>query len=96
MIFKNILFYLVMYNKLNNQDTINHSKYDTITNNHLEQVNMTYVQHMCNSLKYSFITIMTSIIFFIHAFFPNYLVYDGSFLIYNLNNELQSIKKYVD
>jgi hypothetical protein len=83
-----------MYNKLNN-DNINHSNNDNITN-HLEQVNMTYVQHMCHSLKYSFIAIMASIIFFIHAFFPNYLIYDGSFLIYNLNNELQTIKKYVD
>jgi len=82
-----------MYNKLNN-DNINHSNNDNI--NHLEQVNMTYVQHMCHSLKYSFIAIMASIIFFIHAFFPNYLIYDGSFLIYNLNNELQTIKKYVN
>ena len=65
------------------------------TYSHLDDVNMTYVQHMCGSLKYSFMSLMATIIFFIHAFFPNYLVYDGSYLIYNLNNELSSIKNKI-
>ncbi len=62
---------------------------------HLKDVNMTYIQHMCGSLKYSLTCVIASIVFFIHAFFPNYLVYDGSFLIFNLNNELEYIKKNI-
>lgn len=62
---------------------------------HLKDVNMTYTQHMCGALKYSFVSLFASIIFFIHAFFPNYLVYDGSFLIHNLNNELNYIKNKI-
>jgi hypothetical protein len=64
--------------------------------NHLEKNNMTYVQHMCNALKYSFISLMASIIFCIHAFFPNYLVTEGSLLINDLHTELQTIKKKID
>ena len=63
---------------------------------HLDQVNMTYIQHMCGALKFSLISAIACIIFFIHAFFPNYLIYDGSFLIYNLNNELINTKKNIN
>jgi hypothetical protein len=60
---------------------------------HLNDVNMTYLEHMCGSLKFSLTCMMCTIIFFIHALLPDYFVNDGSLLISKINDELEHIKK---
>ena len=54
---------------------------------------MTYIEHMYGSLKFSLTCVICSIIFFIHALFPNYLINDGSILISKLHDDLKHTKK---
>ena len=57
--------------------------------NHLEEVNMTYFNHLQHAISYSFISFYAGFIFIIHGFFPNILVHNGSTIINRLNILLQ-------
>lgn len=60
---------------------------------HLDDIKETYVEHLIDSLKFSFMSFSASIIFFIHGIFPDYLVLNGSNMINNLNIMLIEKKK---
>lgn len=55
---------------------------------HLQDINMTYFQHMLGSFGYAAESFFASIIFVFHGIFPNYCVYTGSNMIKHLNNKL--------
>jgi len=63
---------------------------------HLEDVKMTYTQHLANALWYSFYSFSAGIIFFVHGLCPNYFITMGSTVIENLNVKLQANKKHMD
>ena len=52
---------------------------------HLQQLNITYASHFKNSMSYSFKSLRASCYFFIHAFYPDVYVYNGSKTICELN-----------
>lgn len=58
---------------------------------HLKTVNLTYFQHLRGALYFSFQSFKASVVFFIHGFFPDYLIYTGSNIIESLNNNLQEL-----
>jgi len=60
---------------------------------HLDDIKETYVEHLIDTLKYSFMSFSASVIFFIHGVFPDYLVSNGSNMINNLNTILIEKKK---
>lgn len=59
---------------------------------HLDDINMTYFQHLFGALEYSYMAFTSSIIFLFHGIFPDCCVHTGSDIIKNLNNKLQKIK----
>jgi hypothetical protein len=60
---------------------------------HLDNTKETYVEHLIDTLKFSFMSFSASVIFFIHGIFPDYLVSNGSNMINNLNIMLIEKKK---
>lgn len=60
---------------------------------HLENVNLTYFQHLQGAIKFSYMSFSASIIFMIHGLFPNYFIHTGSDIILSLNNDLQNLVK---
>ena len=52
---------------------------------HLDDIKESYVEHLIDTLKYSFMSFSASVIFLIHGIFPDYLVSNGSNMINNLN-----------
>jgi hypothetical protein len=55
---------------------------------HLEDIQMTYFEHMGGAMKYTCLSVYAACVFCIHAIFPEYLVFEGSQIIENLHNEL--------
>jgi hypothetical protein len=55
---------------------------------HLEDVKMTYFEHMLTAFGYAAESILASAVFVFHGIFPNYCVYAGSNIISNLNDRL--------
>ena len=53
--------------------------------NHLHENNISYYQHMKFSLGYAKESCIAMFCFFIHAFFPDYLIVSGSEKIKYLN-----------
>ena len=60
---------------------------------HLLQIKQTYFEHMRNALKYSATCQKASALFFIHAFFPDTYVNNGSNTISELNRKLNEHNK---
>lgn len=58
--------------------TIKHSSWYSIFNDHPNRFGQTYIEHMFDSLKYSFISLFCSIVFFLHAIFPFMFQFTGS------------------
>lgn len=58
---------------------------------HLDDVNMSYFEHLIGAFNYSFISCKASMIFFIHGIFPDCFVVTGSTMIKQLNDHLQKI-----
>ena len=59
---------------------------------HLDDVKLTYTQHLCQSMLYSFYSISAGVIFFIHGFFPDILTHTGSDIIEWVNNDVKTYK----
>ena len=68
-------------------------KYTYYTSEHLQDVNMTYFQHMGYALSYSFISFAISIIFIIHALIPDLFISTGSDGIEILHDHFQEMKR---
>lgn len=62
---------------------------------HLQQLNITFMEHFGQSTKYSFLSFQAGIIFFIHAFFPNLFITAGSNIIRYLYEEFSPTKMTV-
>ena len=60
---------------------------------HLDNTKETYVEHLIDTLKFSFMSFSASVIFFIHGIFPDYLIFNGSNMINNINIMLIEKKK---
>lgn len=58
--------------------TIKHSSWYSIFSDHPNRFGQTYIEHMFDSLKYSFISLFCSIVFFLHAIFPFMFQFTGS------------------
>jgi hypothetical protein len=54
---------------------------------HLQELNITYIEHFKQAFSYSITSFKASIIFAIHAFFPNLLITTGSKMIKKLNEK---------
>ena len=70
-------------------------KESTIENsykNHLEFAGQTYRQHFKDSMKYSWKSFKASVVFFIHAVYPNSLRHTGSSIITEVNDTI--VTKY--
>ena len=57
---------------------------------HLDNVKLTYTQHLCQSMLYSFYSISAGLIFFIHGFFPDMLTQTGSGIIEWINDDIKT------
>ena len=62
---------------------------------HLDDIKETYVEHLIDTIKFSFMSFSASVIFLIHGIFPDYLVSNGSNMINNLNIMLIEKKKLI-
>jgi hypothetical protein len=60
---------------------------------HLENINMSYFEHMIQAFSYSIEAFKASIILFIHGLFPDIYVYEGSKTIHNLYVKIHSTNK---
>lgn len=60
--------------------------------NHLEDINLSYKDHLIQAISHSKNAFFASIIFVCHGLFPNLFIHTGSDIIYNLNLELQNKK----
>lgn len=67
-------------------------KYTYYTSEHLQDVNMSYFQHMGYALSYSFVSFSASIIFIIHALIPDLFTSTGSSCIEMLHEHFQELK----
>ena len=56
---------------------------------HLDDIQMTYFQHLQYALGYSYISFKASVIFLFHGLFPDYCIYTGSTMIKQLNERLK-------
>ena len=59
---------------------------------HLEEVSMTYIEHMAGAFRYSFLSAKASCIFLLHGLFPDTFQYGGSDIINSLYSEFK--KRY--
>jgi hypothetical protein len=55
---------------------------------HLEDIQLSYLQHLQYALGYSFISFKASLIFMFHGLFPDCCIYTGSTMIKQLNERL--------
>jgi hypothetical protein len=82
----------------NNEETINESSLLLNKNNnnkffkHLVFANQTYFEHFKDAMYYAWLSYKSSVCFFIHAFWPDILQFDGSHTIFKLRDIL--IEKY--
>ena len=60
---------------------------------HLNDVKMTYCEHLFGALGYSVQAFSAGFVFIFHGIFPEYCVHTGSNIINTLHSEVQ-IKKY--
>ena len=56
---------------------------------HLENNNVSYIDHLYNSLFYAKESFLASFYFFIHGFFPDLFEYNGSTIIKKIHTQLQ-------
>lgn len=59
---------------------------------HLRFANQTYIEHMKDSLHYSWLSFKASFYFFIHAIYPDVFHHNGSDAITTINDEI--LEKY--
>jgi len=59
---------------------------------HLEKVKQTYLEHFCESMTYSFMSLRASCYFFVHSLNPDLFEMDGSVEIEELNKILMNKK----
>lgn len=59
---------------------------------HLEDVKMTYIEHMFGAFGHAAESLLASAIFVFHGIFPNHCVYTGSNIISNLHKKLSKNK----
>ena len=57
---------------------------------HLDDVKLTYTQHLCKTIVYSFYSISAGVIFIIHGFFPDILSNTGSGIIEWMNDDIKT------
>ena len=55
---------------------------------HLQIINQTYCEHFQDAVSYGFSAWKASIYFFIHAFFPDIFLFNGSQTIFKLHDNL--------
>ena len=60
--------------------------------NHLNIINQSYCSHFCDAMKYCGISLKASFFFFIHAFWPDFFISNGSEAIFRLNDII--VEKY--
>jgi hypothetical protein len=60
---------------------------------HLQDIKMTYFEHMLGAFVYATKSLFASAIFVFHGIFPNYCVHTGSNIIKHLHNTLVKIKQ---
>lgn len=61
---------------------------------HLQHNNISYFKHLKRSLVFSLLSLKASLYFFIHSFFPNTFVSNGSETINYIDNKLRDHKKF--
>ena len=54
--------------------------------NHLQERNMTYFEHMFGAFYFSLLSLLASIVFFIHGLIPDIFTESGSSIIRILND----------
>ena len=57
---------------------------------HLDDVKLTYTQHLFQTMVYSFYSMSASIIFIIHGFFPDTFSHTGSNIIEWINDDIKT------
>jgi hypothetical protein len=77
------LFHNYIYNPI--KTTLDSQKFT-----HLESVGQTYTEHLGDSMKYSWISLKSSLYFFAHGIYPDAFETNGSDTIVNLNSILQN------
>ena len=55
---------------------------------HLDNIGLSYYDHLKGAFIFSYLSLKASIVFFIHGLFPNYFIYTGSDIILLLNNKV--------
>lgn len=55
---------------------------------HLSFVNQSYIGHLCNAWRYSFLSCKASMCFFIHGIFPDTLQFNGGEIIQDIADEI--------
>ena len=60
---------------------------------HLNDIKMTYFEHLFVALGYSFESFKASSIFIFHGFFPDYCIHTGSTIIHELNDDIKKHKQ---
>lgn len=55
---------------------------------HLQNINQTYLQHLRNAIGYSMSCQKASIIFMVHALYPDWFVDNGSNVVRNLLKQI--------
>jgi hypothetical protein len=64
--------------------------------NHLDKVKQTYLEHFCEGMTYSFMSLRASCYFFVHSLNPDLFEFDGSMQIEKLNKELMDKKMKIN
>lgn len=57
--------------------------------NHLKSVRQNYIEHLSDSMNYSWKSLKSSFYFFCHGLYPDIFEKNGSKNIHNLNNLIQ-------
>ena len=61
---------------------------DNVYFKHLAFVNQTYFEHFKDAIKYSFISLKASFLFFCHAFWPDIFIKTGSDTVHELSKNI--------
>ena len=56
---------------------------------HPKKNGMTYVEHLCQALRYCGLSLLATVIFLIHAVFPFILETNGSDIVHGLDEEFE-------
>jgi hypothetical protein len=59
---------------------------------HLNVINQSYGSHFCDAMKYCGMAFKASFFFFVHAFWPDFFISNGSETIFGLNEII--VEKY--